>query len=124
MTPPSAGIGANIKGQHDGIPAIDRWDIPDDRIYAVDLNSFCQITEAAVEEGCPLKPTVDIEEIDAAGTDAILGGWEPEENEAAESERRQRVLTSAKIDIRRPYRLRILEADAARSMKIPGSYLS
>lgn len=121
--PTTEGLGSNIKGEHEGIPVIDWWDVPDDRIYALDLGRFCEIKEAT-DDDAPMEPTVEIEEIDAARADDIIASWEPEENEAAEFERRQRVLTSVRVEIFRPYQLEVLEADAARSMKIPESYLS
>lgn len=109
----------NLKGVHRGVPVIDWWDVPTNRMYALDLTRFCEISEVVDDNGDPAPPTVDVGLIDALRAEEIVGAWDPVDDEDAEHERLQRVLTSVKVEVYRQFRLAVTDADAARSVTVP-----
>jgi len=81
---------------------IDWWEIPEDRIYAVDLARFCE----AEEDRSPTPPDVLVEAIDEGMADEILSHGESLDDLQAARERRHQVLTSVRTKILRPYRVK------------------
>lgn len=115
-------LGRNFKGEFDGVAVIDWWEVPKDRMFAVDLAEFCLIQEAVNPEDQPSPPEVTVERIDEERADGIISSWEPAEDDDAEMERRRRVLTSVRVAAFRPFRLEVHTSSAARSMEVPDSY--
>jgi hypothetical protein len=114
------GLGSNLKGYLEGVPVIWWWDVPKDRIYAVDLRCFCTIAEAIDSCGEPEPPIVLVEAIDEEQATAIVDTWGPHGDEAESVERLNDVMTSVRVDISRPYTVSIEDNEAAGSAYLPG----
>lgn len=115
------GLGRSLKGLFEGIPVIDWWDLPKDRIFAVDIARFCEAEEGVEEDGTPTQPEVTVEPIDEELADEITSHWDALDDPSAEHERKVRVLTSVRTSILRPYRVELRETGAARFVSIPQS---
>jgi hypothetical protein len=107
-------LGHNIMGWFDGIPVLEWWDVPRRQVFAVELAAFCAVFDGVDSDGVPLPPTVDVDPVNEILADEIIGGWEPEGDPVKRAERRRRVLTSVRVNIRRPYRVEIRDVAAAR----------
>lgn len=111
-------FGRRVRGSLDGVPVIDWWEVPDDRILVVDLSEFCQVREAVDAQGEPRPPDVTIDEIDEHLADEIIARWEPLEDPTAADAKRQQVLSSVRVRIHRPFQLEVLNGGAARFVTV------
>lgn len=113
------GLGPNLKGSVDQVPVIDWWEVPENQIFAVDLERFCEVREAVGEAGESQPPAVSVEKVDEKLADEIISGWGPGKDPEDERERRRRVLTSVRTRILRPFEVKVLDGNAVRFVRLP-----
>lgn len=108
-----------LRGQFRGIPVLDWSEVPDDRIYAVDLNDFAHVEEAWGEDGPisgPEQPRIELTPLTDDDLERLL-----QEMDEEDVDRRRRIEASLRVDIYRRYRMVIDDADAVRSVWLPPS---
>jgi hypothetical protein len=114
-------LGWRRSGSFDDLPVVEWYSLPKDRLFAVDLGDFIAIEDGIDADGHSLAPVVDVDPIDEQRADDIISKLSPESDQVAEDVRRRRVMTSVSLRIRRPYRIRLKDSAAARSVWIPRS---
>ncbi|MDP3984156.1 MAG: hypothetical protein Q8Q52_04020 [Acidimicrobiia bacterium] len=107
----SGHLGHSFKGHFDGVPVLQWRDVPDDRVYVIDGQRFCQVVEGVEANGEPSPPAVAIRTIDEDRARQIVANWDPVEDEA---ERLLEVQTKVERDVSRPYRVEERDTDAVR----------
>jgi hypothetical protein len=112
------GLGRNFKGVLDGVSVIDWWEVPKDRMYAIDVARFCEVEEGVEADGAASPPEVSVERIDDALANEIMAHWDPVEGDE-EQESRMGVITSVRTSILRPYRVHLIDPASARSVLVP-----
>ncbi len=110
------GLGRNFQGRHDGVPVIDWWDVPSGRAFAMDMSQFCEVIDGVAGPGESSPPNVAVEPIDGRRADEIIARWEDESIPESDQVPRHELLTSVRIDIRRPYEVRLRSSAAVRSI--------
>lgn len=100
---------------------MDWYDLPDDRIFAADLNAFAHVEEAWDENNrhAPELPIADVRPLEDGELERMLAQIEEDD-----VDRRRRTEASLRVDIYRRFHLVTDDASAARSVWLPSGSIS
>nr|WP_221375820.1 hypothetical protein [Actinoplanes polyasparticus] len=103
-----------------GIPAIGWRTTESDRLYAIDVSHFAEIGEVLDENGNPALPTCDIRRMDLSSAEKTIRHWNRGRNTPPANQMTvDDIQASVRVDVQRPFRIRVLDSKAARSVWIP-----
>ena len=117
-----SGLGRNRKSPFDGVLTIDWWEVPRNRMYAVDLGRFCAVEEGLDDDGVPAPPDIKVDAVDEQSANEIVADWETSDEGDVEA-KVKRVLTNVIVRILRPYRVDLLDPMAAMFVELDSSEL-
>lgn len=114
-------LGHLLKGDVDGIPVLEWYTVPKDRLIVIDVSAFVSVSEGVDDDGTVSRPLTTVEYIDDAIANEIIAQWGPLDDKREEPQRRRRVLSSVRARIRRLFLIEIDDPHAACSVWLPKS---